>query len=151
MRKIVSPFRAADCRMRESIVAWPAFFTTGEALTPTSPSFNQARRVALDRTISLSDEPTVDEARRLFSTLGLDLPLPATDRDVADSVLFLAGQLDTSMSGPDIDENKADEVHRRSIYFRHTPDSQVCRYMYTSETSISTEPRNVYRKNLSVA
>ena len=44
---------------------------------------------------------------------------------VRDSVLYLAGQLDTSMSGPDIDEDKADEVHRRSLYFRHTPDSQV--------------------------
>lgn len=44
---------------------------------------------------------------------------------VRDSVLYLAGQLDTSMSGPDIDESKSDEVHRRSLYFRHTPDSQV--------------------------
>jgi hypothetical protein len=44
---------------------------------------------------------------------------------VRDSILYLAGQLDMSMSGPDIDEEKADEVHRRSLYFRHTPDSQV--------------------------
>src|SRR5262249_43901594 len=41
------------------------------------------------------------------------------------SVLYLAGQLDTSMSGPDLDESKAEEIQRRSIYFRHTPDSQV--------------------------
>jgi mono/diheme cytochrome c family protein len=44
---------------------------------------------------------------------------------VRDSILYLAGQLDMSMSGPDIDEEKADDVHRRSLYFRHTPDSQV--------------------------
>jgi hypothetical protein len=44
---------------------------------------------------------------------------------VRDSILYLAGQLDTSMGGPDIDEDRADEEHRRSLYFRHTPDSQV--------------------------
>jgi hypothetical protein len=44
---------------------------------------------------------------------------------VRDSVLYLAGRLDTSMGGPDIEESKADEIHRRSLYFRHTPDSQV--------------------------
>ena len=44
---------------------------------------------------------------------------------VRDSVLYLAGQLDTRMGGPDIEESKADEIHRRSLYFRHTPDSQV--------------------------
>src|SRR6185503_2451017 len=44
---------------------------------------------------------------------------------VRDSMLFLSGQLDTAMGGPDIDESKAGQTPRRSIYFRHTPDSQV--------------------------
>ena len=44
---------------------------------------------------------------------------------VRDSILFLAGQLDTAIGGPDIDESKSDQTPRRSVYFRHTPDSQV--------------------------
>jgi hypothetical protein len=44
---------------------------------------------------------------------------------VRDSMLFLSGQLDTTLGGPDIDESKAGQTPRRSIYFRHTPDSQV--------------------------
>jgi hypothetical protein len=36
--------------------------------------------------VSLSDEPSVDETRRLFALLDLDLPGTFTDRDVADIV-----------------------------------------------------------------
>jgi hypothetical protein len=44
---------------------------------------------------------------------------------VRDSILSLAAKLDTTMYGPDIDPAKGEEVYRRSIYFRHTPDMQV--------------------------
>jgi hypothetical protein len=44
---------------------------------------------------------------------------------VRDSVLYLAGQLDTTMDGPDLEERLGEESHRRSIYFRHTPESQM--------------------------
>jgi len=44
---------------------------------------------------------------------------------VRDSVLYLAGQLDPAMGGPEIDETKGLESHRRSIYFRHSPDTQM--------------------------
>ncbi len=44
---------------------------------------------------------------------------------VRDSILSLAGQLDTTMGGPEIDERLADQSHRRSVYFRNTPESQV--------------------------
>jgi hypothetical protein len=44
---------------------------------------------------------------------------------VRDSMLALAGKLDTSMYGPDITPEKSEEVYRRSIYFRQTPDMQV--------------------------
>ncbi|MEX2262224.1 MAG: DUF1553 domain-containing protein [Bryobacteraceae bacterium] len=44
---------------------------------------------------------------------------------VRDSMLALAGKLDTAMGGPEIDETKAHEVYRRSLYFRHAPDLQV--------------------------
>jgi hypothetical protein len=44
---------------------------------------------------------------------------------VRDSILLLAGQLDSTMGGPDIDETKGLESNRRSIYFRHSPDTQM--------------------------
>jgi hypothetical protein len=44
---------------------------------------------------------------------------------VRDSLLTLAGKLDRSMGGPEIDETKGDEILRRSIYFRHAPDLQM--------------------------
>lgn len=43
---------------------------------------------------------------------------------VRDSLLSMAGLLDPAMGGPAIDENKSEEVHRRSLYFRQTPDNQ---------------------------
>jgi hypothetical protein len=51
-------------------------------------SLEQARRVPLEaaRDVPLSDEPTVDEARRLFSTLGLALPGSYGDRDVVEII-----------------------------------------------------------------
>jgi hypothetical protein len=45
--------------------------------------------------------------------------------NVRDSLLALAGKLDPTMGGPEIDETKGQDVYRRSIYFRHTPDSIV--------------------------
>jgi hypothetical protein len=44
---------------------------------------------------------------------------------VRDSVLSMAGKLDTTMGGPEIDETKGHEIFRRSIYFRHAPDLQM--------------------------
>jgi hypothetical protein len=41
---------------------------------------------------------------------------------VRDSLLHLAGQLEDSMGGPDLDPEKAEVCRRRSVYFRHTPD-----------------------------
>ncbi len=47
------------------------------------------------------------------------------EKSCATACSTLPEQLDFSTGGPDIEESKADEVHRRSLYFRHTPDSQV--------------------------
>ncbi|WP_028476697.1 hypothetical protein [Nocardia sp. CNY236] len=51
-------------------------------------SFKQTHQVPLGRSeeLPLSDEPTVDEVRRLFEGLDLPLPVSFTDRDVADIV-----------------------------------------------------------------
>jgi hypothetical protein len=44
---------------------------------------------------------------------------------VRDSILYVAEQLDSTMGGPEIDETKGFESRRRSIYFRHSPDTQM--------------------------
>ena len=44
---------------------------------------------------------------------------------VRDSILYVAGQLDPAMGGPEIDETKGFESRRRSIYFSHSPDTQM--------------------------
>src|SRR5260370_42660620 len=44
---------------------------------------------------------------------------------VRDSILSLAGELGLTMGGPEIDEAKGLESKRRSIYFRHSPDTQM--------------------------
>ncbi|HWE90953.1 MAG TPA: hypothetical protein VG317_15955 [Pseudonocardiaceae bacterium] len=51
-------------------------------------SFQQARPVPIERAadLALSDEPTVDEARRLFTKLDLGLPSSFTDRDITDII-----------------------------------------------------------------
>lgn len=51
-------------------------------------SFRQARRIDLDKAneLQLSDEPTIEEIRKLFSMLELELPRSFTDRDIADVI-----------------------------------------------------------------
>jgi hypothetical protein len=44
---------------------------------------------------------------------------------VRDSILALAGKLDPTMGGPEIDQKKGDDVYRRSLYFQHAPDLQM--------------------------
>ncbi len=44
---------------------------------------------------------------------------------VRDSMLSIAGKLDPTMGGPELDETKGHEVFRRSIYFRTAPDLQM--------------------------
>lgn len=44
---------------------------------------------------------------------------------VRDSILHLAGDLDLTMGGPDIDQNRGQTSHRRSIYFRQAKEKQM--------------------------
>ena len=44
---------------------------------------------------------------------------------VRDSVLQVAGELDTTMGGPELDEAMGESSGRRSLYFTHTPNSQM--------------------------
>ena len=44
---------------------------------------------------------------------------------VRDSILLVAGHLDTTMGGPEIDIGERNTSRRRSIYFQHAPDAQL--------------------------
>ena len=65
---------------------------------------------------------------------------------VRDSVLYLAGELDQTMGGPEIDETKGFESKRRSVYFRHSPDTQ----MEFLKTFDSPNPVECYMRSQSV-
>jgi len=45
--------------------------------------------------------------------------------NVRDSLLALSQLLEPQMGGPEIDETKGQDIYRRSLYFRHTPDLQM--------------------------
>jgi hypothetical protein len=44
---------------------------------------------------------------------------------VRDGLLHLAGDLDPSRGGPDLEPSQADTLRRRSLFFRHTPDDRA--------------------------
>jgi hypothetical protein len=44
---------------------------------------------------------------------------------VRDAVLAVAGELDTTMGGPEIDQQQGETSKRRSIYFRHAHEKQM--------------------------
>jgi hypothetical protein len=44
---------------------------------------------------------------------------------VRDSVLYVAGQLDATMGGPDLDHHLGLTTRRRSLYFRHAAEKQM--------------------------
>src|SRR5712692_7676596 len=44
---------------------------------------------------------------------------------VRDSVLYVAGQLDPALGGPDIPHEKGLSAHRRSLYFQHAAEKTM--------------------------
>jgi hypothetical protein len=65
---------------------------------------------------------------------------------IRDSLLYLAGELDQASGGPDIDEQQAETQHRRSLYFRHTPDSQALFLKLFDQP----DPTDCYQRNESI-
>jgi mono/diheme cytochrome c family protein len=65
---------------------------------------------------------------------------------VRDSVLYVAGQLDTTVGGPELEENMGQEIPRRSIYFRNTPNLQ----MEFLKLFDAPNPTNCYERNESI-
>jgi hypothetical protein len=65
---------------------------------------------------------------------------------VRDSLLAIAGQLDTAMGGQEIDSAKGLESHRRSVYFQDTPDMQVTFLKVFDEAN----PNECFQRNESI-
>jgi hypothetical protein len=65
---------------------------------------------------------------------------------VRDSLLSIAGQLDTAMGGEEIEASKGLESHRRSVYFQDTPDMQVTFLKVFDEAN----PNECFQRNESI-
>jgi hypothetical protein len=65
---------------------------------------------------------------------------------VRDSVLHLAGRLDTEFGGAAIPESSGEKVPRRSLYFRNTPNEK----MPLLEVFDVADPNSCYRRKESV-
>src|ERR1700722_5635886 len=65
---------------------------------------------------------------------------------VRDSLLAVAGMLDATMGGPDIDHNPGLVVARRSLYFRHAPEKQMEFLMLFDAASVN----ECYRRSESI-
>jgi hypothetical protein len=71
---------------------------------------------------SASSNTAVDSENRFLWRMN---PRRMEAEVVRDSMLQLAGQLDREIGGPEIDETRGFESHRRSIYFSHSPDTRM--------------------------
>jgi hypothetical protein len=65
---------------------------------------------------------------------------------VRDSLLSVAGQLNTAMGGQEIDAAKGLESHRRSVYFQDTPDVQMTFLKVFDEAN----PNECFQRNESI-
>jgi hypothetical protein len=65
---------------------------------------------------------------------------------VRDSVLAVAGSLDHSMRGPDVNAQLGEQTCRRSLYYRHAPE----KFMTFLQSFDSPSPNECYRRNETV-
>ena len=65
---------------------------------------------------------------------------------VRDCVLYVAGQLDLTRGGPDLDYNDGLKSSRRSLYFRHAPEKQMTFLRLFDAAS----PNDCYRRKESI-
>ena len=99
---------------------------------------------------------------RLQSWANADNPNRAKDQDniylwrmntrrmeaeaVRDSLLYLSGKLDLEMGGPEIPAEDGQTLFRRSLYFQHTPDTQMTFLRLWDAAS----PNECFRRNESI-
>jgi hypothetical protein len=65
---------------------------------------------------------------------------------IRDSVLHVAGSLDTTIGGPDIDHHEGETVPRRSLYFRHAYEKQMTMLVLFD----AANPTDCYRRAESI-
>ena len=65
---------------------------------------------------------------------------------IRDSLLAVAGRLDLTLGGPDLDHDDGEQLTRRSLYFRHAYEKQMT--MLT--TFDSANPTDCYRRSTSI-
>ena len=65
---------------------------------------------------------------------------------IRDSLLQVAGQLDSTLGGPSIPADKAQECYRRSLYFQHTPHTQST-FLKVFDAA---DPTQCYRRSQSI-
>ncbi|WP_329520171.1 hypothetical protein [Spirillospora sp. NBC_01491] len=72
----------------EALVVDSGKFYYGWVSAELQTSLDQARRVPIEqaRLAPLDDEPTVEEVRKLFEVIGIDLPQGCTDRDIIEII-----------------------------------------------------------------
>ncbi len=76
------------------------------------------------RSSSSTDDPNlaIDPANRFLWRMN---PRRMESELVRDNLLFVAGDLDPSMGGPELDQDAALTTQRRSLYYRHAPEKQA--------------------------
>ena len=73
-------------------------------------------------------------------------PLRMEAELVRDSILHVAGKLDTRMGGPEIEVTEQEESRRRSLYFYHSPDAQLL----ILKLFDAADPNECFRRNVSI-
>lgn len=73
-------------------------------------------------------------------------PLRLEGEAIRDSLLAVADELDRDLGGSDIDHQLGEQVHRRSLYFRHAYEKQMT--MLTTFDAAS--PNECYRRDSSI-
>jgi hypothetical protein len=86
---------------------------------------------------------SIDEANRYWWRMH---PRRMEAELVRDGLLHLAGRLDETMGGEDLDPATAEKLGRRSVYFRHTPNDKALML----EMFDAADPAECYRRSESV-
>ncbi|MCA9134447.1 MAG: DUF1549 domain-containing protein, partial [Planctomycetales bacterium] len=104
-----------------------------------SDAYSRASSVGERQSENIALDPDNDLLWR-FNVQRLDA------EQIRDSLLAVAGELDGSLSGPDIDFELGEKIPRRSLYFRHAYEKQMPMMVLFDAAS----PNDCYRRRPSI-
>ena len=107
-----------------------------------SSAYRQSSATAQQSTAAITNVATDPGNRFLWRMNSRRMEAEA----VRDSLLFVAGSLDSSRGGPEIPDTEAQDNLRRSLYFRSTPNEKAG----FLETFDAANPNECYRRQESV-